>query len=269
MPPTTYVHEQRARILTAPRQYLTAADTRTMTGHAQPTLSRLTEEGRFIARKTGARSFSYQTESVLAYCREQDPHVTLFDVLAATDGEHLTEDELARELSRARSGTWWTLARRDHAPPDWPSWQQWYRGDTVQAQTDLYEQRAEWTRQVKGHRACGLARRTLWVSAQPSGMYGQYCLALYRNVAAAGGSVHVLPAWKVGHLEHQRMLPDLEVTPEAVFVRRHTRVGSRAGAARITTPELVASTAGFLGWADRQHSVTVNSFAQWHRQGAA
>ncbi|GAA1456959.1 hypothetical protein NE857_09060 [Nocardiopsis exhalans] len=269
MPPATYIYEQRTRILTDPARYLDAADTRTLTGHAKATLSRLTEEGRFIARKTGARSFSYQTESVLAYCREQDPNVTLFDVLATTTGEQVTEDELARELGRARSGTWWTLARRDHAPPDWSSWQHWYRGDTVQAQTDLYEKRAEWARQLKEHRARGLVRRTLWVSAQPSGMYGQYCLTRYRNVAAAGGSVHVLPAWKIGHLEHQRMLPELEVTPEAVYVRRYTRVGSRAGALRITTPELVASTGTFLGWADRQHSVTVNSFAQWHRQGAA
>ena len=268
MPPA-HILDQRTRILTDPGRYVSTADARTLTGHTQPTLARLVDEGKLIARRVGRKSLTFQTAPLLGYCRKQHPVLTLFDLLATTTGEPVTEEELASELDRASSGTWWTLARRDHAPPDWPSWQHWYRGDTVQAQTGLYEQRAEWTRQIREQRTRGLVRRTLWVSAQPSGMYGQYCLALYRNVAAAGGSVHVLPAWKVGHLEHQRMLPDLEVTPEAVYVRCHTRVGSRAGAVRITDIGLVASTAGFLGWADRQHSTTVNSFAQWHRQGAA
>ncbi|MBR8741451.1 hypothetical protein [Nocardiopsis sp. MG754419] len=54
--------------------------------------------------------------------------VTLFDLLATAIGEPFTEEELASELDRASSGTWWTLARRDQAPPDWTSWQHWYRG---------------------------------------------------------------------------------------------------------------------------------------------
>lgn len=269
MSPATYILDQRTRILTAPGRYLSAADTRTLTGHTPPTLTRLLDEGRLVARQVGQRSFAYQTVSVLAYCRKQASTVTLFDLLTTADGEPISEDELTGELDRARSGAWWTLARRDQSPPDWPTWQAWYHGNTVQAQTKLAEQRPRWSRQVKEHHARGLVRRTLWLPSQPLSGFGEYCLAHYEHVSAAGGSVRVLPAWKLALLEHRRMLPDLEVTPEAVYVRSHTQVGSRAGALRITDPALVTATGGFLGWANRQHAISLGDFARWRHQGAA
>ncbi|MGW5877781.1 DUF6879 family protein [Nocardiopsis terrae] len=270
MPVATYLLDQRARVLTNPSQYLPAADTRTLTGHTPPTLTRLVDEGKLIARRVGARSFSYQTSSVLAYCRQQDPPFTLFDALATTTGGvHLTETELETELGRTGSGARWTMVRRDHAPPDWPSWKHWYQGHTHQAHTVLFEQRTAWAQQNRQHRARGIVHRTLWLPSQPLGSFGQYSLARYEHLTAAGGAVRVLPAWKMALLEDQRILPDLEVTPEAVYVRCHSRVGSRDGAVRINDPELVASTAAFLGWANRQHALSLTDFAQWHRQGAA
>lgn len=197
MPPATYIYEQRTRILVNPSRYLSTSQTHTLTGHTPHTLSRLVEEGRLTARRVGAKSFAFQTASVLAYCRKHNPTLTLFDLLATAEGTPVTEDELNRELNRARSGTWWTLARRDHAPPDWPTWQNWYRGDTIRAQAALFEQRPEWVRQIKEQRACGLLRRTLWLPAQPLGRYGEYCLARYQNVSAVQGSIRVLATWKL------------------------------------------------------------------------
>ncbi|GAA1463343.1 hypothetical protein NE857_26250 [Nocardiopsis exhalans] len=247
MAPATYIYEQRARILTDPGRYVSTADARALTGHTQPTLARLVDEGKLIARRVGRKSLTFQTAPLLGYCRKQHPALTLFDLLATTTGEPVTEKELASELDQASSGTWWTLARRDHAPPDWATWQHWYRGDTLHARTMLFEQRPGWAQQIKEHRARGILRRTLWLPAQPLGRYGQYCLARYQHVTAAGGTVDVLPLWKLHHLEHQQMVPDLEVTPGAVYLRRYTRVGSRNGALRISAPELVTATTAFLG----------------------
>ncbi|GAA1463191.1 hypothetical protein NE857_03355 [Nocardiopsis exhalans] len=269
MPPATYIYEQRTRLLTDPGRYVSTADARTLTGHTQPTLARLVDEGKLIARRAGVRTFSYQAASLLDYCRKQHPTLTLFDLLTAADGEPVTETELASELDRSRSGTWWTLARRDHAPPDWASWQHWYRGHTHHAQNLLFEQRPQWAKEIKEHRARGLIRRTLWMPAQPLGAFGEYGLARYQHVTAAGGTVHVLPSWKVTLLEHQRMLPDLEVTPTAVYLRRYTRVGSRNGALKITDPDLATATTAFLGWSTRQHSTPLADFARWRHQGAA
>lgn len=269
MPPATYIYEQRTRLLIGPGPYLSAADTRALTGHTSPTLTRLVDEGKLVARRVGRRSFVYQTASLLAYCRKQGIATFLFDLLATADGEPVTEIELEAELGRAHSGTWWTLARRDQSPPDWPTWRAWYSGHTSQAQAGLAEQRPEWAQQIKEQRTRGLLHRTLWLPAQPLGQYGEYCLARFQNVTAAGGSVHALATWKLGHLEHRQMLPDLEVTPEAVYVRSHTRVGSRNGALRITDPALVTATAAFLGWAARQHVTPLDGFARWRHQGAA
>lgn len=269
MPPATHILAQRTRILTTPGRYLSTPQAHTLTGRTPPALARLVDEGRLIARRVGRASFAYQTTSVLAYCRQQRTATSLFDLLTTAAGEPITENELTRELDRACSGTWWTLARRDHSPPDWPSWQDWYRGDTIQAQAMLFERRSKWVRQIKEHRSRGLMRRTLWLPSQPLGRYGEYCLDRYQNVTAAGGLVHVLARWKLGHLEHQRMLPDLEVTPNAVYLLTYTRVGSRNGALRITDPDLVTATAVFLGWAARQHAIPLNDFARWRHQGAA
>lgn len=269
MPPAVYAYEQRTRILVDPGRYLSIADARTLTGHTPPTLVRLVDEGRLIARRVGRQSFAYQTASVLTYCLRQSTQISLFDLLATSDGEPITDQELTSELDQAPSGTWWTLARRYHAPPDWPTWQAWYSGDTSQAQTALAEQRPRWRYQLKEHQGRGLVRRTLWLPAQPLGSFGEYCLARYEHVVAAGGAVHVLPAWKLTHLESRGMLPDLEVSPNAVYMRRHTRVGSRDGAIRITDPDLVMATAAFLGWAIRQHTISLSDFARWRHQGAA
>ncbi|MBR8741452.1 DUF6879 family protein [Nocardiopsis sp. MG754419] len=132
----------------------------------------------------------------------------------------------------------------------------------------LFKQRPARVQQIKEHRARCLTRRTLWLPAQPLGRYGQYCLARYQHVSAAGGTVDVLPVWKLHHLEQQRILPDLEVTPGAVYLRRYTRVSSRNGALRISAPELVTATTAFLGWAARQHSTPLADFARWRNQGA-
>ncbi|MFE7462445.1 DUF6879 family protein [Nocardiopsis terrae] len=269
MPPATYIYDQRTRVLVDPNRYLTTTETRTITGYPAPTLARMVDEGRLIARRVGRKSLVFQTASVVAYCQQNSAQVSLFDLLATADGETITEEELANALDHTRVGTWWTLARRDQSPPDWPTWQNWYRGDTAQAQAALAAQRPRWAQQVKEHRARGLVRRTLWLPTQPLGGFGEYCLARYEHVAAAGGSVHVLPAWKLAHLENRRVIPDLEVTPDAVYVRRHTRVGSRDGAVRVTDPDLVTTTAAFLGWADRQHAISLGDFARWFHRGAA
>lgn len=269
MPPATYVVDQRTRVLTAPGRYLSTADARTLTGHAPVKLSRLAREGAFLTRQVGSRSYSYQTTSVIEYCRKQDITLSLVDLLANAEGEPITEDELATELDRARSGTWWTLARREQSPPDWPTWRAWYTGDTPQARKLLVQQRSQWVRQVKEQQARGIVRRTLWLPSKRLSAFGKYCLARFEHVSAAGGSVQVLPAWKVAPLEDQDVLPDLEVTPEAVYVRRHTRVGSRNGALRITDPHLVDSIVSYLGWVARQHAISLRDFAQWHHRGAA
>lgn len=269
MPPATYVVDQRTRILTAPGRYLCAADARVLTGHASPALVQLVQEGRLLARQLGSRSYSYQTASIVGYCRKREFALTLFDLLVAADGEPVSEDELATELDQAHSGTWWTLARREQSPPDWPTWQHWYTGETAQARRLLGQQRPRWVRQVKEHQARGTVRRTLWLPSKRLSAFGEYCLARFEHVVAAGGSVQVLPAWKVTHLEDHRVLPDLDVTPGAVYVRRRTRVGSRNGAIRITDPALVEATTSYLGWAARQHATALRDFARSCHQGAA
>lgn len=269
MPPATYVVDQRTRVLTAPGLYLSTADAWTLTGHAPVALSRLAREGAFLTRQVGSRSFSYQTASVIDYCRKQNITVALTDLLATAEGEPIIEEQLATELDGARSGTWWTLARREQSPPDWPSWQHWYTGHTRQAQKLLAQQRSRWVRQVKEYQAGGVVRRTLWLPSKRLSAFGEYCLARFEHVVAAGGSVQVLPAWKVAYLEDRDVLPDLEVTPGAVYVRRHTRVGSRDGGLRITDPHLVDSIVSYLGWVARQHAISLSDFAQWHHRGAA
>lgn len=71
---------------------------------------------------------------------------------------------------------------------------------------------------------------------------------------------------KLAHLEHKQLLPDLEVTPNAVYVRTYTRVGSRNGALRITDPHLLAATTAFLQWAHQQHTTSLADFARWRHQ---
>lgn len=262
--------EQNTRLLVDPGTYLNIGKTQALTGHTPHTLARRAEEGTLVARRVGIRSFAYQTTSVVAYRRRQNPTgFSLFDLLANAEGEHLTDQEVADELDRAPAGVWWTLTRRDHYPPDWPSWQSWYRGETDQAEATLTEQRPRWEQQTQELRARGLTRQTLWLATQPVGNFGEYRLARYRHLTASGGRVRVLPAWKLAHLEQQRMLPDLEATAGAVYVRHHTRVGSRAGAIRITNPTLTEATTAFLSWADQHHALPLKDFTRWQQRRAA
>ncbi|QVJ00294.1 hypothetical protein KGD82_16135 [Nocardiopsis eucommiae] len=264
--------DQRARILTAPSRYLTTAHTRTLTGHGAQTLVRLTQEGDLIAQQQGPKSFTYNARSVLSYCRRsQSGPLTLFDALTTVHGDHLTEDEVTSELRRTASGTWWTLVRRDQqVPPDWPSWARWFEGEHGQAEQELLAQKPRWTQQIREERARGLIHRTLWVPNAPLRTdFGQYTLAQFTHVVAAGGSVDTLPVWKVELLEDQRPLPDLEVTPRAVYVRTHTAIGARDGAVRITDPGLVKATAGFVAWAARQRATPLSDFVRWHHHDAA
>ena len=257
--PAPHTLDHRTRVLTGPSPYLSGAHTRALTGHTQPTLARLVDEGELTARKLSAR-LTFQTASVVAYCRRKGMTVSLFDRLVDAEGERITECELEFDLARARSGTWWTLARREHAPPDWPTWKAWYSGDTDASLAGLAARREVWAHQVKDQKLRGLLRRTLWVSPHRLGHFGAYSLAQYEQVSAAQGVVRVLPVRTISPLEHQRALPDLEVNPQAVHVRCLNRVGSRDGAVRITDPELVATTAAFLGWADRQHALPLTEF---------
>lgn len=271
MSPATHRLQQRTRLMVDARTYLSPTDAQTLTGHTRHTLKLRVEEGTLVAHRVGARAFSYRTDSVIAYCQRRHLELTLFDRLGNAEGELITEPELADELDHAPAGTWWTLARRDHRPPDWPTWQAWYQGHTEQAEQALTEQQPRWKQENTRLRARGVLRRTLWAPAQPLSGYGRYCLARYRNVVTAGGQVQVLPAWKCTHLEHQRSLPDLEVLPGMVYLRRHTHLGSRAGALRIQDPDLSGALHEFLTWASDRHALSFIDFARWRHplQGAA
>ncbi|MEU3308409.1 DUF6879 family protein [Nocardiopsis sp. NPDC006832] len=267
----THRLQQRTRLMVDARTYLSPTDTQTLTGHTRHTLRLRVDEGSLVAHRVGTRTFSYRTDSVITYCQRRHPEFTLFDRLDSAEGELITEPELTAELDHAPAGTWWTLARRDHCPPDWPTWQAWYQGETERAEQVLAEQQSRWEQENARLRARGVLRRTLWVPAQPLSGYGRYCLARYRHVVAAGGQVRVLPAWKCTHLEHRRSLPDLEVLPGVVYARRHTHLGSRTGALRIQDPGLSGALHEFLTWASDRQALSLIGFTRWRHplQGAA
>lgn len=269
MPPATHRVVQRTRILVDPSKYLSTREAQTLTGHTPPTLALRVEEGALAATRVARTRFAYETASVVDYCAGTNTPTSLFDLVASAAGEQITEEDLTTELEQAPAGVWWTLLRRDHSPPDWPSWTFWYGGDTARAEAALAGQYAQWAQEIEEHQARGLVRRTLWMPTQPLASFGEYCLARYRHVVVAGGRVRVLPAWKIAHLEHVYMLPEMEVTARSVYVRCYTRFGSRAGAIRITDPDLVDAMGTFLTWADEQHTLPLSDFTRWRRRGVA
>src|SRR5699024_12215766 len=56
-------------------------------------------------------------------------------VLAHAPGHRVDEETLAYALAHHQNGRRYTLVRREHAPPDWPSWAAWFGGHHTQAQT--------------------------------------------------------------------------------------------------------------------------------------
>lgn len=174
----------------------------------------------------------------------------------------MDEETLAYALAHHQNGRRYTLVRREHAPPDWPSWAAWFGGHHTQAQTLLAQEHPPHHAAASAPHNSGQA--IVWVAAQPLSAFGAYTLARYTYLRAAGAHVGVLPAWKVAFLENHAELPELEILPEAVYLRHHTRVGSRNGATRITDPELVTATRTLVRRLHSQHTIGLDEFTRNH-----
>lgn len=237
---------ERTKILVSAGPYVSAAEAAVITRQDRSTIQRKGAAGLLSGRTVG-KARVYDTSAVLgqAYRRGQ---LLLPDVLRTAAGEHLDETDLAHELTTHQEGTWYTLSRRDHRLPDWPSWSAWSAGDEKSARALLVEEQRQRHLEVQTLARRGLIRRQLWFPTFPLTPYGRYQVLRYRLLSDAGAYVRALAAWTLANVETHGPMPDLEVLPDAVYVRCHTRSGARDGAIRVANPGLVSDTHDLAHW---------------------
>lgn len=250
----------RTRALVAAGPYTTASDAVLLTGHTRYRLHRMGEDGAIPSRRTGAQTRVYDIRAVVRESYRQG-RLLLADVLRTAQGERLDETDFGYALTQVDAGTWYTLSRRNHMPPDWTSWAAWYAGNTARARGLLAEEQRQHREEAESLTARGLTRRRLWCPALPLGAFGRYQEVRFQMLAQAGAHVRVLPGYKLTYAEEQGPVPDLEVLPDAVYVRRYTDLGARDGATRVTTPDLVETTREFTRWLYTTHCALIQDFA--------
>lgn len=250
----------KTQALVSAGPYLTAADAILTTGHTRYRLHKMGEDGMLPSRRTGAQTRVYDTRAVVSEAYRQG-RLLLTDVLRTAAGECLDETDFAHALTQANAGTWYTLIRRNHMPPDWPSWAAWYAGNEGRAQAYLAEEQHEHRMETETLAARGLSRRRLWCPDLPLTLFGRYQSKRFMMLAESGACVRVLPVRRFTYLELQSPVPDLEVLPDAVYVRRYTQLGTRNGATRITDPDLVAATQHFGHWLYTTHAGLLTHFS--------
>lgn len=250
----------RTKAVVTTGAYSTTADAVLITGHTRYRLHTMGEEGVLPSRKAGAQTRVYDTGALVRDAYRLG-RLLLPDVLRTASGERLHETDFAHALTTHQSGTWYTLSRHNHMPPDWPSWAAWYAGNTVRARGLLAEEQRQHREEAESLTARGLTRRRLWCPTLPLGAFGRYQEVRFQMLAQAGAHVRALPGYKLTYAEEQGPVPDLEVLPDAVYVRRYTALGARDGATRVTNPDLVETTREFTQWLYTTQCALIQDFA--------
>lgn len=253
--------EARSRLLINPPASLPFSAVTVLTGHTGGELEQIIDEGTELEH----RDLRFRPREVRDYCRRQHTPYNLFDLLLE-GGEQVTDSELAADLTRAQRGVWWTVARHGHVSLDTPAWEHWRTGRDDYAVLHLADNLTRWAQEQHAMRDRGLLHRTLWIPSTPLGEIGRYQITHYQYRLDAGDHVQVVPAKQVSLLEAERTIPDIEVLPDALYVRKVDENGGPAGALRYDDPALVQAFDGFLTDVATRHATGLPRWSQRQRQ---